>query len=76
MVAGVLVVAARASGARTLLVEPSTWKKQVIDHGNASKDEIAEWLTRQHPVLSGLTDGNQDAVDAACIGLYGQARLV
>lgn len=75
MVAGVLVVAARASGARTLLVEPATWKKQVMGHGNASKAEVAEWLDGEHPVLASTTNGNQDAIDAACIGLYGQALL-
>lgn len=77
MVAGALVVAARSSGARVLLVEPATWKSQVMGHGhgNASKADVAAWLADTEPVLSDLLDGDQDAVDAACLGLYGQALL-
>jgi Holliday junction resolvasome RuvABC endonuclease subunit len=75
MVAGALIVAADEAGARVVLAEPSTWKKQVLGHGGLGKSEIAEWLAREQPVLHAQCGANQDLVDACCIALFGQTLL-
>lgn len=50
----------------------SSWKKAVIGKGNATKDDVADWLQLRRPDLFRAAGGNQDVVDAACIALYGQ----
>lgn len=73
-VAGVILVACRHAGAATLLVAPSEWKKAVVGVGNASKDQVDEWLAGHHPDLRAACH-TQDAVDATCLALYAQAVL-
>lgn len=75
MMAGALTAAAGAAGAQVVLVAPSAWKKQVVGRGNASKDEVAEWLEREQPVRHGRCDADQDLIDATCISLYAAALL-
>ena len=53
------------------LVPVSTWKKEIVGKGNASKSEVAHWLQQHHPEL--YTD-NQDHIDASCIRLYGEKQ--
>lgn len=67
----VLGLAVRLGVRGSYPVNVQTWKKDVIGRGNASKGDVAEWLTRHHPHLAGMADGDQDLVDAACIALYG-----
>lgn len=57
----------------TYLVPVPSWKKDTIGKGNASKDQIRDWLTAEHPRYAALCGGSQDLVDAACICLYGQS---
>lgn len=53
------------------LVPVGTWKKAVLSNGSMDKPGIASWLTENYPSYSSLCDGNQDRIDATCIGLYG-----
>lgn len=61
-----------ATPINSYLVPVSTWKKEVVGKGNASKDEVAEWLLLNRPELYELTGGKQDHIDATCIRLYGE----
>lgn len=75
MMAGALSAAAGAAGAQVVLVAPSAWKRQVVGRGNASKDEVAEWLEREQPVRHGRCGTDQDLIDATCISLYAASLL-
>jgi len=57
----------------TYLVPVSTWKKEVVGKGNASKDEVHEFL-KDKPGYS-YAEGSQDLIDATCIRMYGE-RMV
>lgn len=52
----------------------SSWKKGLLGDGNASKDEIADWLATNRPDLFAKCAASQDMIDAMCIGLYGEGR--
>lgn len=56
-------------------VEVSTWKKEVVGRGNASKDEVRSWLEATYPAYAVRCGDDQDKVDATCIGLYGAKLL-
>lgn len=56
-------------------VEVSTWKKEVVGKGNATKDEVSIWLNEQLPDYSALCGDDQNLADAACIAVYGRAVL-
>lgn len=52
-------------------VNVSTWKKQVVGNGNASKSLVKNYIDVVHSAYAVLCEGDQDRYDAACIGLYG-----
>lgn len=54
------------------LVPVSTWKKEVVGKGNASKAEVAAWLESNDSRLYAKVKDNQDHIDATCIRLYGE----
>lgn len=72
MTAAVVLASAVEHGGTGTLVPPSSWKAEVVGHGGADKDRIRDWLTEHHPALAEACAGDQDAFDAACLGLYGQ----
>ncbi len=57
----------------TYLVPVSTWKKEVVGKGNASKEEVHEFLKDKPGYY--YTEGSQDLVDATCIRMYGLMQL-
>lgn len=59
----------------TYEVPVSSWKKATVGRGNASKEEVAKWLSQEHPQYYQRCSGDQNLVDATCIALYGQGRL-
>jgi len=61
-----------AVGGRTVNV--MSWKKDVVGKGNATKDEVKDWLFTHHLDMHVACKDNQNLIDAACIALYG--RLV
>jgi len=52
-------------------VNVKAWKKEVLGNGNATKDEVRDYIDVSHPLYAPLCDGDQDRYDAACIALYG-----
>ena len=52
-------------------VAVKSWKKDTVGNGNASKEQVAMWLKSSHPSYHQQCAGNQDRVDAVCIGLHG-----
>lgn len=68
------VMSSLGSGLREVhidFVDNKSWKKAVIGNGNANKEDITSWLKSHHPSYAELCGGNQDRVDATCIGIYG-----
>lgn len=62
-------------GIPTQIANVSSWKKQVVGKGNATKEDVGEYLRLRWPAIYARTGGNQDAIDASCIALYGQRVL-
>jgi Holliday junction resolvasome RuvABC endonuclease subunit len=63
--------------ARVHIVPVSSWKKATVGKGNATKDEVTEWLRREHPDYASYCRDtqqreSQDLRDAAAIFLYGR----
>lgn len=56
------------------LVPVATWKKAVVGRGNADKLLVKSWLESHYPAYAQMCEGNQDKIDAVCIGLYGVAN--
>lgn len=54
------------------LVPVPRWKKEVVGKGNATKEEVREWLESQPGYENPLS--SQDHVDATCLRFYGQMR--
>ena len=50
------------------LVQNKTWKKYVIGNGNATKEDIKNFVDKKYPKLK---DEPQDIADACAICLYG-----
>lgn len=71
-VVGAILSAAHWS--RVTMVGQSTWKAQVCGNGRCDKDQVTAWLAYHHSDLLGLCNGNQDQIDAMCIGMYGMMR--
>lgn len=53
-------------------VAPSSWKKTVCDNGSLDKAGVAAWLAEHRPAASAACEGDQDRVDATCLGLVGE----
>lgn len=52
-------------------VDVSTWKKAMIGHGGATKDEVRLWSL----LHGGTEDWEEDHYDAHAVGAYGAMRL-
>jgi len=52
-------------------VNVQRWKKTVIGRGNATKEQIRDYIDVTHSAYAPLCDGDQDRYDATCIGIYG-----
>lgn len=75
-VQGIVLSVAVQSGALGVYgVNNKSWKKVVVGNGNASKDEVAQWLEEHEPDLAERAGSDQDLVDASCIHLYGKIML-
>jgi Holliday junction resolvasome RuvABC endonuclease subunit len=58
-------------GTQIHLVENHKWKKAVIGNGNASKEEIRNYIIDTHPAYAVLCGVDQDEYDAVGVALYG-----
>jgi Holliday junction resolvasome RuvABC endonuclease subunit len=56
-------------------VDNKTWKKTLLGNGNASKEQIRDYIHGSHPVYAPLCGDDQDLYDACCIALYGRLIL-
>lgn len=70
-VAYVVIEAAQAScpGAVVMDVKPASWKKDVLGHGRAGKDDALEFAERY-----GYAGGDDDIADALCLAQLGWDR--
>ena len=59
-------------GLPTYLVPVSSWKKKTVGNGNATKQEVAEWIEKELPEYAALCKRDQDLLDAGAIGEYGR----
>ena len=66
-VSGVVSAAARPS----ILVPVSSWKLGTIGRGNATKEQVADWLRARHADWHAKCAGDQNCIDATCIAIYG-----
>ena len=48
----------------------TSWKKEVVGKGNASKKVVAEYVRENWPRFAAAFDGEQDYYDARCIAQY------
>ncbi len=55
------------------LVPVTSWKKDVVGKGNASKEEVAKWLEEFQNPRYLACEGDQNRIDATCIAMYGEA---
>ena len=62
-------------GIPVTMVNVGTWKADVVGHGHATKDDVAEALRLRWPTFFSAAGGDQDLHDAACIALWGQEHL-
>ncbi len=59
------------NGDNSMLVPVGEWKKKIVGKGNADKSYVADWLKANEYEYYERCNGNQDLIDATCIGLYG-----
>jgi Holliday junction resolvasome RuvABC endonuclease subunit len=71
-VSAAVAVGAIQAHAVVVFVPVSSWKKEVIGNGGASKELIAAWLSQVHPTYYAQCDQDQNRIDATCIALYGR----
>jgi len=72
-VIGALRVLLKRSGYHSFIVDNGTWKKQVIGHGKASKDDIRAFTESAYDLP---LDCEQDVCDAAAIAQFGRIARV
>jgi len=58
------------NGTDTRTVDNKVWKREIIGGGNASKEEIKNYIIATHPSYAPFC-GEQDEFDAVAIALYG-----
>jgi Holliday junction resolvasome RuvABC endonuclease subunit len=51
------------------------WKKALLGNGNATKEQIRDYIHETYPAYAPLCGDDQDLYDACCIGLYGRLIL-
>lgn len=66
-----------ALDARVHLVPVASWKKATVGNGHASKEDVTQWLTEEHPDYARecrdtLQRHSQDLRDAAALYVYGR----
>lgn len=69
---GAVLAAINSTRAVTHEVPVALWKVATVGKGNASKDDVGDWLHVQHPSVHRECAGDQDLMDAACIALYAE----
>lgn len=68
---GALLAGGHSAGASVNLVNNARVKKEVVGKGNATKDDIREWVRDNWPTLYSQIETDQDLCDSAMIHRYG-----
>ncbi len=58
--------------ARVHVVPVDTWKKETVGKGGVSKEDVSNWLAKEHTGYAELCSNDQDLTDAAAIFVYGR----
>lgn len=66
------VAGALMTTVNSYLVPVTSWKKEVVGKGNASKEEVATYYNKTYP---GKELTSQDHIDATCIRIYGERQM-
>lgn len=56
------------------LANVSSWKKAVVGHGRASKEDVAKVVELRWPAIYEEAAGSQDVLDATCIAHFGRVN--
>lgn len=72
---GAVIAGAVAGGAVCESVNVGTWKKVVVQKGNASKVQVAQHVRKHWRNLSSLAGPDQDLIDAGCIYSYARRQV-
>lgn len=70
MTSGVIQLSCTLAGVPVYLVHPSSWKALIVK-GNATKDEVREWVAKRRTGLIKEYGNIEDVMDAAAIAYYG-----
>jgi Holliday junction resolvasome RuvABC endonuclease subunit len=62
-------------GCTVTMVNVSTWKREVIGNGSASKEDVAQGVRLRWPTFIRGAGGDEDLIDAAAIALWGKSNL-
>jgi ribosomal protein L31E len=57
------------------LVNNQSWKKRVCGAGNINKEEVAKRMKDIWPEAVKIANGDQNAIDASAINLFGRKAL-
>lgn len=69
---GALLAGGQRAGADVNLVNNARVKKEVVGRGNATKDDIRDWVRQDWPSLYADIESDQDLCDSAMIYVYGK----
>jgi Holliday junction resolvasome RuvABC endonuclease subunit len=69
---GALLAGAQMSAAEVIPVNNARVKKTVVGKGNATKDDVRDWVKVAWPVLYDRIGKDQDLCDSAMIYVYGK----
>jgi len=70
--AGAILAALHQHKIEVGLANVSSWKKSVVGHGRATKEEVASFVEFRWPALHAEAAGSQDVFDATCIAHFGR----
>ena len=68
---GALLAGGHRAGASVNLVNNARVKKEIVGKGNATKDDIRDWVRESWPALYEEIESDQDLCDSAMIYRYG-----
>jgi len=74
-IGGAIMAAAEEYGVPLTMVNNQSWKKRVCGAGNINKEEVAKRMKDIWPDAVKLANGDQNAIDASAINLFGRKAL-
>jgi Holliday junction resolvasome RuvABC endonuclease subunit len=74
-IGGAIMAAAEEYEIPLTLVNNQSWKKRVCGAGNINKEEVAKRMKDIWPEAVKIANGDQNAIDASAINLFGRKAL-